>query len=115
MTTRKLASEMRRSYKWLVEQDCGCSHWPIGEGLAIAMGWIDNSIYAKIGRITGLQCDFDCDFPMPADPETGDVFDTMEQVWTVGEDTPKAKTFYAIAYDMNHFAPQVKKFARGED
>ena len=114
MTTRKLASEMRWSYKWLVEQDCGCSHWPIGDGLAIAMGWIGNSIYAKIGRITGLQCEL-CDFPMPFDAKTGEVFDTMEWVWTVGEDVPMAKRFYSIAYDMNRFVPEAKKVARGKN
>lgn len=83
--------------------------------MAIALGWHDNGedwvIAYKVGRITSLQCDFDVDFPMPYDCETGDVYDTCN---TIVEDkqVPSAKDCYLIALDMNSSARGAKRALR---
>lgn len=54
---------------------------------AVCIGWHDTGdgwmVAWKIGRQTTnnvMQCDFDVDFEMPYDPETGDVDDTLDVI-----------------------------------
>lgn len=115
MNARKLAKEVRSGIEWLIKEDCGCCHWPIGKGMAIAMGWHDNGtddyvIAYKVGKITSLQCDLDWDFPMPS-TEDGEVYDTC---CTIVEDkkVPSAKDCYLIALDMNTAARGAKRALR---
>ena len=103
MNARKLAKEVRNSTKWLIDVDCGCCHWPIGNDMALALGWHDNGenwvIAYQIGKLTGLQCDFDVDFPMPHTYE-GDIYDTCTTI-VDDKQVPSAKDCYLIALDMN--------------
>lgn len=78
-------------YEWLRKEDMGCcSVWFASTEkyrFCVCMGWHDYGdgfrVAWKIGRRTHdniMQCDFDVDFEMPCNPETGDVDDTLEEV-----------------------------------
>lgn len=95
--------ELREDIKWLDEQKCGCCYHKVawtdkGTYLAIVVGWDDGFTEAPAGtpmadgtwRICAkvayqhsnnvMQCDFDVDWLMPYDKDTGDVDDTCTQV-----------------------------------
>lgn len=79
---------VREAYADLFAEGIGC--WAVcfatdsKHNYAVCIGWNDTGcgwkIAWKIGRQTinnVMQCDFDVDFEMPYDPETGDVDDTL--------------------------------------
>jgi len=95
--------ELREDIKWLDEQKCGCCYHKVawtdqGTYLAIVVGWNDGFDEAPAGtpRADGtwricakvayqhannvMQCDFDVDWTMPYDKDTGDVDDTSIEV-----------------------------------
>lgn len=92
MELNKLTGKtVREWYAWLRKEDQGCcSVWFESTDkyrYCVCMGWHDCGdgwkVAWKIGRQTHnniMQCDFDVDFEMPCNPETGDVDDTLEEV-----------------------------------
>lgn len=95
--------ELKADIAWLDERKCGCCHHQVaetGEGtvLCIVVGWEDGFDEAPAGtpladgtwRICAkvayqhanncCQCDYDVDWLMPYDPDTGDVDDTSTEV-----------------------------------
>jgi len=95
--------ELKHDIAWLDEKKCGCCHHLVartdgGTELCIVVGWLDGFDEAEKGtpltdgtwRIcakvayqhsnNAMQCDFDVDWLMPYNPDTGDVDDTCEEV-----------------------------------
>lgn len=79
----------------LTATKCGCCHLEYAvddndrQVYSVCMGWHDADdrpvIAWKIGRqssISAMQCDFDFDFEMPYDPESGEVDDTLVTIET---------------------------------
>lgn len=72
---------LKESYKWLVDEDCGCCHIAFAESgshrICVCVGWTDDGtkngrVAWKIGWETfdnAMQCDFDIDFDMPWNTE----------------------------------------------
>lgn len=68
---------LKGSFKWLVDEDCGCCHVDFAESgthrLSVCVGWTadgpkEYKVAWKIGWQTfdnAMQCDFDIDFDMP--------------------------------------------------
>ena len=88
---------VRESYEWLKTEDCGCCSVCFAQDrkhdYAVCIGWHDCGrdegwkIAWKIGRQTHnniMQSDFDIDFEMPYNEETGDVDDTLETIEVIG-------------------------------
>ena len=108
-TRRKIAectsAWLKGCVDWLVKTQGGCCHLKfdtdVKNDYCICVGWHDytgdpkdgDSRYKlawKIGRQSirnVMQCDFDIDFEMPYNPETGDVDDTLR----VLDPLPKTK------------------------
>lgn len=119
MTLKKITGkDFKEAVDWLLKEKQGCVHKVLGrtdEGteLCLVIGWADIGydlekvkkggyedegyyICSKIGyqhRNNGMQSDFEWDFPMPYNPETGDVWDTDtyvakgdEQSWQTDAD-----------------------------
>ena len=123
-TRRKIAECTGKWLKgcidWLVKTQGGCCHLKFDtdakNDYCICVGWHDytgdpkdgDSRYKlawKIGRQSirnVMQCDFDIDFEMPYNPETGDVDDTLH----VLDPLPKTKR------DWEHEATLARKEAR---
>lgn len=105
MTTTKpfTLNELLEDIQWLNQQKCGCCYHTVdttdgGTKLAIVVGWSDGFEEAKEGtpnadgtwRIcakvayqhanNAMQCDFDIDWAMPYNQDTGDVDDTTTEV-----------------------------------
>ena len=99
------AKDFKDAVDWLLKENQGCVHKVLattdeGTKLCFVVGWskatdfggddakygyVDDGYYiaAKIGyqhRNNGMQSDFDWDFNMPYDTETGDVWDTSSYV-----------------------------------
>ena len=95
--------ELTSDMAWLDQQKCGCcyhevAHTSKGTTLCIVVGWEDGFSEAPKGtpyadgtwRICAkvayqhannvMQCDYDIDWRMPYDKETGDVDDTSTEV-----------------------------------
>jgi hypothetical protein len=101
--------------EWLKEKQCGCCHFHLCNTdkhlMHICVGWHDTGDEAviawKIGMETlnnALQCDLDMDFLMPYNEETGDVYDTLQEIEDGTTD------YRSIAAEMNRVAPDVVKF-----
>ena len=108
-TRRKIAectgAWLKGCVDWLVKTQGGCCHLKfdtdVENDYCICVGWHDYTgdpkdgdsrykIAWKIGRQSiknAMQCDFDIDFEMPYNPETGDVDDTRH----VLDPLPKTK------------------------
>lgn len=119
MALKKITGkDIKEAVDWLLKEKQGCVHQVLGrtdEGteLCLVIGWADIGydleevkkngyedegyyICSKIGyqhRNNGMQSDFEWDFPMPYNPETGDVWDTDtyvakgdEQSWQTDAD-----------------------------
>ena len=119
MALKKITGkDFKEAVDWLLKEKQGCVHQVLGrtdEGteLCLVIGWADIGydleevkkngyedegyyICSKIGyqhRNNGMQSDFEWDFPMPYNPETGDVWDTDtyvakgdEQSWQTDAD-----------------------------
>lgn len=116
--TKITGKDFKEAVDWLLKEKQGCVHQVLGrtdEGteLCLVIGWADLGydleevkkngyedegyyICSKIGyqhRNNGMQSDFEWDFPMPYNPETGDVWDTDtyvakgdEQSWQTDAD-----------------------------
>lgn len=116
--TKITGKDFKEAVDWLLKEKQGCVHQVLGrtdEGteLCLVIGWADIGydleevkkngyedegyyICSKIGyqhRNNGMQSDFEMDFPMPYNPETGDVWDTDtyvakgdEQSWQTDAD-----------------------------
>lgn len=116
--TKITGKDFKEAVDWLLKYKQGCVHQVLGrtdEGteLCLVIGWADigydleevkkngyedegHYICSKIGyqhRNNGMQSDFEWDFPMPYNPETGDVWDTDtyvakgdEQSWQTDAD-----------------------------
>lgn len=116
--TKITGKDFKEAVDWLLKEKQGCVHQVLGrtdEGteLCLVIGWADIGydleevkkngyedegyyICSKIGyqhRNSGMQSDFEWDFPMPYNPETGDVWDTDtyvakgdEQSWQTDAD-----------------------------
>lgn len=116
--TKITGKDFKEAVDWLLKEKQGCVHQVLGrtdEGteLCLVIGWADIGhdleevkkngyedegyyICSKIGyqhRNNGMQSDFEWDFPMPYNPETGDVWDTDtyvakgdEQSWQTDAD-----------------------------
>lgn len=82
---------VRKAHATLWTEGNGC--WAVcfatdsRHNYAVCIGWHDTGdgwmVAWKIGRQTtnnAMQCDFDVDFEMPYDPETGDVDDTLDVI-----------------------------------
>lgn len=107
------AEKVRGWHKWLKDTQCGCCRleyfWQAGQVYSVCMGWHDcgdegYKIAWKIGRQSVrncMQCDFDLDFEMPYDEETGDVDDTLDTLETVPED------WEAVAAEMRAAAVRI--------
>lgn len=91
ITERKL----RRAVAWLRKNECGCCHFKgftddLGFTWSIVVGWSDGfddgwkicSKIAKQGPGYSMTCDYDLDFVMPYDIDTGEVFDTDTELGT---------------------------------
>ncbi len=95
--------ELREDIAWLDERKCGCCYHEVactdeGTKLCIVVGWSDGFEEAPAGtpraddtwRICAklayqhannvMQCDFDLDWTMPYNKDTGEVDDTCTQV-----------------------------------
>lgn len=98
---------------------CGCYHFHLYSTekhlMHICIGWhnlgdgpaekgYSNWVIAwKIGMETyqnAMTCDFDLDFIMPYDAETGEVYDTCEEI-------DEGVDYNALAAEMNRIAPKV--------
>ncbi len=83
--------DVKGAVEWLLKEGCGCYHFHICDTetkhMHICIGWHDYGdewqIASKIGMESfnnGMQCDFDIDFDMPYDAETGEVWDTLQEI-----------------------------------
>lgn len=116
---------VKEDVEWLKANDCGCCHFHLTDTdnyrMHICIGWHDMGdgpkennyshwvIAWKIGMETfnnGMQTDFDIDFLMPYDEESGDVYDTESEI---GEITTM-KGWNALASEMNKTAKEVVKW-----
>lgn len=102
-------------HEWLAGVQQGCCHFEYAMDdrfvYSVCMGWLDHEIAWKIGRQPpgyGCQCDFEFDFEMPYDVESGAVDDTT----TVVGDTPDWK---AVATDMKREARRVAEAWVGKE
>ena len=96
-------NELKEDIAWLDQRKMGCCHHVVattdeGTDLAIVVGWEDGFDEAPAGtpgadgtwRIcakvayqhanNAMQCDYDVDWLMPYDPDTGEVSDTSMEV-----------------------------------
>lgn len=109
---------------WLIEIDMGCCHFHVYDtdemALSICVGWHDYGdcfrIAWKIGMQTHnniMQCDFDVDFDMPYNRETGDVYDTLDEI--IPSEIKTMKEWNQIASRMNKAAKDVVLFEIKEE
>ena len=105
-------------YEWLDGSQAGCCSFAFESDrrsrYCVCMGFHDaggrREIAWKIGRQSldsVMQCDFDIDFEMPYDEETGDVDDTLRLVEF--PETATMKEWNAIASEMRKAARRVWK------
>lgn len=74
---------VKRWWEWLNDVQQGCCHLEYAQDdkyvYSVCMGWLGDMIAWKIGRQShnnAMQCDFDIDFEMPYNEESGEVDDT---------------------------------------
>ena len=125
MKTRRLRwTTLREAVGALMDRKGGCFHytiWDDGENdWAIVIGFLEDGcndpgffsdgngcgLHYKIAyqsKNSATQCDFDVDWTMPFDEETGDVDDTCTQVWK--PDTSKG--WRILADEINDAANRV--------
>lgn len=116
------------SVKWLEKEQMGCCSVCFATddkyNYAVCIGWhrCDDErkpdgtygevwkIAWKVGRQTTnnvLQCDFDVDFEMPYDPETGDVDDTLDTIEVTDGLPAGYRSWAALAAHMREEARRV--------
>ena len=119
---------------WLVKTQGGCCHLKFDtdtkNDYCVCIGWHDytgdpkdgDSRYKlawKIGRQSirnVMQCDFDIDFEMPYNPETGDVDDTLETIEVVDGRPVGYRSWADLAAHMRKVARRVwREWAEEED
>lgn len=130
------ADELKKAADYLVstKEQGGCYHWKIcantddNKDIYIVLGWTqfpdednsrkdkyyDNSfrLAVKVGYQSSnstMQCDYDIDFSLPYNPDTGDVCDDCE--YCIYETTD----FEALAKDINNKASWVIKHWKGDN
>lgn len=119
---------LRESFTWLVKEQAGCCSICFAtndtHNYAVCVGWhsYDDErqpdgtlkeiweVAWKIGRQTtnnAMQCDFDVDFEMPYDRETGDVDDTCETIVVRGGKPDGYKSWDDLAAYVRKTAKRV--------
>lgn len=131
------AKDFKDAVDWLLKENQGCVHKVLattdeGTQLCFVVGWskaadfggddakygyVDDGYYiaAKIGyqhRNNGMQSDFDWDFNMPYDTETGDVWDTSSYVPRDADWEREAADYTSVAEKIwaAYGDPEDKKF-----
>lgn len=119
-------SWLRDSFAWLNAEQMGCCSICFASDskydYSVCIGWHDLGdgpkedgyhhwvIAWKIGRQTlnnAMQCDFDVDFEMPYNEETGDVDDTVEKIEVDGRKPAGYKSWGALASHIRKEAQRI--------
>ena len=122
------AKELKEAADYLAstKEQGGCYHWKVyantddNKDISIVLGWTDGfnkndpdkdkyqddtwRLAVKVGYQPSnsmMQCDYDIDFNLPYNPDTGDVYDDCE--YCIYETTD----FGALAKDINYMASYV--------
>lgn len=117
---------LRDSCAWLVKEQMGCCSICFASdskyNYVVCVGWHDLGdgpkednyhhwvVAWKIGRQTldnVMQCDFDVDFDLPYNGETGDVDDTLEEIEVDGRKPVGYKSWSALASHIRKEARRV--------
>ncbi len=105
---RKVTGEwVKSSVEWLVDMQCGCCYFKVwedddGREYDVCIGWLEGCDPDDPDVIHGegdpdwgvswkiafqdpdnaMQCDFGVDWNMPYDPDTGEVYDTCNRIYS---------------------------------
>jgi len=123
------ANELKKAANYLAstKEEGGCYHWKIyantddNKDISIVLGWTDGfnkndpdkdkyqddtwRLAVKVGYQPSnsiMQCDYDIDFNLPYNPDTGDVYDCEYCIYETTD-------FKTLAKDINYDASWVIK------